>query len=117
VRIGEVVDETPLDADIATLNARVDESPVRVLDPHAAERIVQQIDTAREAGTTLGGVFESSPADCRSASARTPSGTGASMVGIGEAFLALNAIKGVELGLGFVFGVAGFRRARCILSR
>ncbi len=58
VRIGEVVDETPLDADIATLNARVDESPVRVLDPHAAERIVQQIDVAREAGDTLGGVFE-----------------------------------------------------------
>jgi chorismate synthase len=101
VRIGEVVDETPLDADIATLNARVDESPVRVLDPHAAERIVQQIDTAREAGDTLGGVFEV-------VAGGLPIGLGSHAQWdrrldgkIGEAFLSLNAIKGVELGLGF----------------
>ena len=101
VRIGEVVDETPLDADIATLNARVDESPVRVLDPHAAERIVQQIDTAREAGDTLGGVFEV-------VAGGLPIGLGSHAQWdrrldgkIGAAFLALNAIKGVELGLGF----------------
>jgi chorismate synthase len=101
VRIGEVVDETPLDADIATLNARVDESPVRVLDPHAAERIIQNIDTAREAGDTLGGVFEV-------VAGGLPIGLGSHAQWdrrldgkIGEAFLALNAIKGVELGLGF----------------
>jgi len=101
VRIGEVVDETPLDADIATLNARVDVSPVRVLDPHAAERIVAQIDVAREAGDTLGGIFEV-------VAAGLPIGVGSHAQWdrrldgrIGEAFLALNAIKGVELGLGF----------------
>jgi chorismate synthase len=101
VRIGEVVDETPLDADIASLNARVDRSPVRVLDPHAAERIVQQIDTAREAGDTLGGVFEV-------VAGGLPVGLGSHAQWdrrldgkVGEAFLALNAIKGVELGLGF----------------
>jgi chorismate synthase len=101
VRIGEVIDETPLDADIATLNERVDASPVRVLDPHAAERIVQQIDTAREAGDTLGGVFEV-------VAGGLPVGLGSHAQWdrrldgrIGEAFLALNAIKGVELGLGF----------------
>ena len=99
--LGEVVDETPLDADIATLNARVDESPVRVLDPHAAERIIQNIDTAREAGDTLGGVFEV-------VAGGLPIGIGSHAQWdrrldgkIGEAFLALNAIKGVELGLGF----------------
>jgi chorismate synthase len=101
VRIGEVVDETPLDADIGTLNERVDVSPVRVLDPHAAERIVQNIDTAREAGDTLGGVFEV-------VAGGLPIGLGSHAQWdrrldgrIGEAFLALNAIKGVELGLGF----------------
>jgi chorismate synthase len=101
VRIGEVIDETPLDADIATLNARVDASPVRVLDPHAAERIVAQIDAAREAGDTLGGIFEV-------VAAGMPVGVGSHAQWdrrldgrIGEAFLALNAIKGVELGLGF----------------
>jgi chorismate synthase len=101
VRIGEVIDETPLDADIATLNARVDASPVRVLDPHAAERIVAQIDAAREAGDTLGGIFEV-------VAAGMPVGVGSHAQWdrrldgrVGEAFLALNAIKGVELGLGF----------------
>jgi len=101
VRIGEVIDETPLDADIASLNARVDASPVRVLDPHAAERIVAQIDAAREAGDTLGGIFEV-------VAAGMPIGVGSHAQWdrridgrIGEAFLALNAIKGVELGLGF----------------
>ncbi len=101
VRIGEVIDETPLDADVATLNARVDASPVRVLDPHAAERIVAQIDAAREAGDTLGGIFEV-------VAAGMPIGVGSHAQWdrrldgrIGEAFLALNAIKGVELGLGF----------------
>jgi chorismate synthase len=101
VRIGEVVDETPLDADIATLNARVDESPVRVLDPNAADRIVKNIDIAREAGDTLGGVFEV-------VAGGMPIGVGSHSQWdrrldgkIGEAFLSLNAIKGVELGLGF----------------
>ncbi len=101
VRIGEVIDETPLDADIATLNARVDASPVRVLDPHAAERIIAQIDVAREAGDTLGGIFEV-------VAGGMPIGVGSHAQWdrrldgrVGEAFLALNAIKGVELGLGF----------------
>src|SRR3984957_7488785 len=58
VRIGEIVDETPLDADIATLNARADESPVRVLDRGATERIMKNIDVSKEAGDSLGGVFE-----------------------------------------------------------
>jgi len=107
VRIGEVIDETPLDADIASLNARVDASPVRVLDPHAAERIVAQIDAAREAGDTLGGIFEV-------VAAGMPIGVGSHAQWdrridgrIGEAFLALNAIKGVELGL-----VSAARRCR-----
>jgi len=101
VRIGEVVDETPLDADIATLNVRVDQSPVRVLDSGAAERIMKNIDASKEAGDTLGGVFEV-------VAGGVPIGLGSHAQWdrrldgrVGEAFLALNAIKGVELGLGF----------------
>jgi chorismate synthase len=101
VRIGEVVDETPLDADIASLNARADESPVRVLDSGATERIMKNIDASKEAGDTLGGVFEV-------VAGGMPIGLGSHAQWdrrldgrIGEAFLALNAIKGVELGLGF----------------
>jgi chorismate synthase len=101
VRIGEVVDETPLDADVAGLNARADASPVRVLDPNASERITAQIDAARAAGDTLGGIFEV-------VAGGVPVGLGSHAQWdrrldgkIGAAFLALNAMKGVELGLGF----------------
>ena len=101
VRIGETVDETPLGPDIATLNARADASPVRVLDPNAGERITQAIDAARTTGDTLGGIFEV-------VAAGVPVGLGSHAQWdrrldgkIAAAFLALNAIKGVELGLGF----------------
>jgi chorismate synthase len=101
VRIGEVVDETPLDAEVTSLNRRADASPVRVLDPIAGERIMRQIDAAREAGDTLGGIFEV-------VAAGAPVGLGSHAQWdrrldgkIAAAFLALNAIKGVELGLGF----------------
>ncbi len=101
VRIGEVVDETPLDADIATLNERADRSPVRVLDAGAAERIMKNIDAAKADGDTLGGVFEV-------VASGLPIGLGSHSQWdrrldgkIGEVFLALNAMKGVELGLGF----------------
>ncbi|MFN2617394.1 MAG: chorismate synthase [Thermoleophilaceae bacterium] len=36
----------------------VDESPVRCLDPGASERMVAEIDAARKANESLGGVFE-----------------------------------------------------------
>jgi len=49
----ELPDEMPED-----LNAAVDETPVRCLDAEASERITTAIDEAKEAGDTLGGVFE-----------------------------------------------------------
>ncbi len=40
------------------LNAAVDETPVRCLDPEATKRITDAIDQAKEDGDTLGGVYE-----------------------------------------------------------
>lgn len=40
------------------INAAVDDTPVRCLDPEATERIITAIDQAKAAGDTLGGVFE-----------------------------------------------------------
>lgn len=40
------------------INAAVDDTPVRCLDPEATERIITAIDEAKAAGDTLGGVFE-----------------------------------------------------------
>jgi chorismate synthase len=57
LRIGSVAaperdDLAPADFD------RVDESPVRCLDPDASEAMVAEIDSARKANESLGGVYE-----------------------------------------------------------
>lgn len=98
VRIGRAVDETPWrDAP----PAEIDASPVRALDPAAAAAMVREIETAKAAGDSLGGVFEV-------VAQGVPVGLGSYAqwdrrleAEVGRTFLALNAIKGVELGLGF----------------
>jgi chorismate synthase len=98
VRIGRAVDETPWRA---VSPEEVDASPVRALDPAAAAAMVREIETAKAAGDSLGGVFEV-------VARGVPLGLGSYAqwdrrleAEVGRTFLALNAIKGVELGLGF----------------
>jgi chorismate synthase len=98
VRIGRAVDETPW-RDVPP--DEIDASPVRALDPAAAAAMVREIETAKAAGDSLGGVFEV-------VARGVPLGLGSYAqwdrrleAEVGRTFLALNAIKGVELGLGF----------------
>ncbi len=79
----------------------VDESPMRCADPDASEKMVSEIDAARRAGDSLGGVFE--------VLARgVPAGLGShatweTRLGgrIGGALMSIHAMKGVEIGMGF----------------
>ena len=57
IRIGSVSAPEPGVLE-ATDFAGVDESPVRTLDPGAAERMVAEIDRLRKANESLGGIFE-----------------------------------------------------------
>ena len=98
VRIGDVVDDSPFD-DVAA--DAIDASPVRALGADAAQRMVAAIETAKRDGDTLGGVIEV-------VARGIPVGLGSYVQWdrrlegeIGKAFLSLNAIKGVEVGLGF----------------
>lgn len=98
VRIGRALDESPW-RDVAA--EEIDASPVRALDPAAAAAMVREIEAAKAAGDSLGGVFEV-------VAQGVPLGLGSYAqwdrrleAEVGRAFLALNAIKGVELGLGF----------------
>ena len=81
--------------------ARVDESPVRCLDPVASAAMVTEIDEARRAGDTLGGVVEV-------VAYGLPPGLGSHAHGdrrldsrLAAALMGIQAIKGVELGDGF----------------
>ena len=83
------------------LNAAVAADPVRCLDPEASRRMTAAIDRAKEEGDTLGGVFEV-------VARGLPVGLGsyvswdAKLDGrLARAVMSIQAVKGVEIGLGF----------------
>jgi chorismate synthase len=92
----ELPDELPME-----LNEAVDDDPVRCLDARASERIRGAIDRANEEGDTLGGIFEVVVTGL-------PAGLGSYVSydskldgRLAGAVMSIQAIKGVELGLGF----------------
>lgn len=100
VRIGEVEAEAGI-IPSGDLDEFSDASDVRCLDAAAAERMRAAIDAAAAAGDTLGGVFEV-------VAQGVPIGLGSHVswdrridARIGAAMLSIQAMKGVEIGLGF----------------
>ena len=95
VRIG------PLEVLWDEVRSRAEASEVRCADPAAERAIVEAIDRAKEAGDTLGGVFEVVALGC-------PVGLGSYVQWdrkldgrLARAFCSIHAIKGVEIGMGF----------------
>jgi chorismate synthase len=91
-----IPDELPAD-----LNAAVDQSPVRVLDRASEKQMIDAIDAAKAAGDTLGGTFEVVVRGL-------PVGLGSHVSWdrkldgrIAQALMSIQAMKGVEIGLGF----------------
>ena len=83
------------------LEARANASPVRCADEAAAKRMMARIDEAKAAGDTVGGIFEVIVHGC-------PIGLGSyaqpdrKLDGkLAAALMSIQAIKGVEIGLGF----------------
>jgi chorismate synthase len=100
VSIGDVdaVVPEPLPGD---LNGTADPDPVRCLDSQASARMVAAIDDARERGDTLGGIFEV-------VATGVPVGLGSHVAWnarldgrLAAAVMSVQAVKGVEIGLGF----------------
>jgi chorismate synthase len=98
VRIGDVADDSPFD-DVP--NETIDASPVRVLGSAAQEKMIAAIEAAKVAGDTLGGVVEVVARGVPVALGSYAQWDRRLEAEIGRAFLSLNAIKGVEVGLGF----------------
>ncbi len=81
--------------------ARAEESPVRVADKEAEEKMIALIDECKKAGDTLGGIFEVVVLGL-------PPGLGSHTQWdrkvdgrLAQALMSIQAIKGVEIGLGF----------------
>ncbi|SDT11435.1 chorismate synthase [Brevibacterium sandarakinum] len=88
----------PLASDVDALDA----DPVRCFDPELSARMVAEIDTAKKAGDTLGGVVEVLAYDL-------PPGLGSHVhwdrrldSRLAGALMGIQAIKGVEVGDGFL---------------
>jgi chorismate synthase len=101
VRIGSEAAESPADVTADDLEAASEVSPVRCADSAASERMVALIDQAKRRGDTLGGVFEV-------VAFGLPVGLGSYVHWderidgrIAMAMMSINAIKGVEIGMGF----------------
>ena len=85
----------------ADLNAAADASPLRTLDPEAEARMIEAVDQASAEGDTLGGVFEV-------VATGLPVGLGSHVSGerrldarLAGALMSIQAMKGVEIGMGF----------------
>jgi chorismate synthase len=98
VRIGRAVDETPW-RDVPP--DEIDASPVRALDPVATAAMVREIEAAKESGDSVGGVFEVVAHGVPVALGSYAQWDRRLEGEVGRTFMALNAIKGVEIGLGF----------------
>ncbi|QZA32335.1 chorismate synthase [Hydrogenibacillus sp. N12] len=93
--------EDALRAALQVLAAKTEASPVRTFDPAAEAAMIAAIDRAREAGDTLGGVVEV-------VAVGVPVGLGSHVHWdrkldgrLAQAVMSIQAIKGVEIGLGF----------------
>src|SRR6202011_1502921 len=96
----------PADLDIQQLARVTEESAVRVADPVAESAIIAEIDECKKSGDTLGGVVEV-------IASGLPVGLGSHVQWdrkldgrIAHALMSLQAVKGVEFGMGF--GAARF---------
>jgi len=99
--IGATEAKNPGDRPITELARLTEESPVRVADPDAERAMIAEIDECKKSGDTLGGVVEV-------LATGVPVGLGSHVQWdrkldgrIGHALMSLQAVKGVEFGMGF----------------
>jgi chorismate synthase len=100
IAIGDVKMKAEFRPDDSCDILRVEESPVRCIDEEAERLMIKAIDEAALAGDSLGGVFEA-------IAINAPVGLGShahwdrKLDGrIAQSFMSIQAIKGVEIGLG-----------------
>jgi len=101
VSIGAIKAKTPDQMPLAELRAITEQSQVRVADPEAERAIIAEIDACKKTGDTLGGVVEVTATGL-------PVGLGSHVQWdrkldgrLAHALLSLQAVKGVEFGMGF----------------
>jgi len=101
ISIGQVTAKRPGNLSFAMLQNRSEKSLLRCIDPSVEDAMIAAIEEARNAGDTLGGVFEITAFN-------VPTGLGSYSewdrridAELARAVMGIPAVKGVEIGLGF----------------
>lgn len=101
VEIGGISASIDGNLSIAELKEQTEASPVRCIDPVAAEKMMEAIDTAKNNGDSIGGIVEV-------IATGMPAGVGSYVhydrkldAKLAAAIVSINAFKGVEFGIGF----------------
>jgi chorismate synthase len=101
VSIGSIKASTPPSMALTELRQTTESSQVRVADAQAERAIIEEIDACKKTGDTLGGVVEVTASGL-------PVGLGSYVqwdrkldARLAHALLSLQAVKGVEFGMGF----------------
>ena len=96
---------------------KVERSPVRCSEPKAEKEMMAAINRAREAGDTVGGIFET-------VAIGVPIGLGSHVQWdrrldgkIAQAIMSINAVKGVEIGAGFALAHIPGSKSHDIIER
>lgn len=83
---------------------KIDASPLRCLDDQATAAMMAAIDEAKQAGDTLGGVFEVITYGCPPGLGNYTQWDKRLGANLAQAIMSIPAIKGVEIGDGFALG-------------
>jgi chorismate synthase len=100
IQIGSVKAPEPDDLAVADFEG-VDDSPVRCLDEEASRAMVQEIDVARKANESLGGVYEVHAHGLVPGIGSHLSWDGRLDGRLAQAIMSIQAMKGVAIGDGF----------------
>jgi chorismate synthase len=91
----------PAEATISEIRQKTDESPFRCFDSSVEEAMIKAVDDAKLAGDTLGGIFEVI-VDGLPVGLGTHAQWDRKLDGrLAQALMSIQAIKGVEIGMGF----------------
>ncbi|TDX45409.1 chorismate synthase [Orenia marismortui] len=104
LQVGRVALDKELDIDLDEIRERSEDSPLRCVDKEVTQQMIEEIDQCKTEGNSLGGIFEIR-------TTALPIGLGSHVqwdrkldARLTAALMSIQAIKGVEVGLGFEVG-------------
>jgi chorismate synthase len=104
-QIGALADTSQVPVEeLATLNDKVDQTGLRVYDTQIDQKMMALMDETKLKGDTLGGIFEVYATGLPLALGSYSQWDRRLEGDISKALMSLNAIKGIEVGLGFELG-------------